>query len=208
MIIGDSTVVTFNTYDNGIYAIGMGPSQTNVEAPLAGVTQGQSVIIRGTVMDISPGTTDPDIAIRFPNGVAAVSDADMTDWMTYVYNQFPAQVDAEGVDVFIKIQDPNGDYHSATVTTNADGTFSYMWAPEVVGEYMVTAMFEGSKSYFASQATTTFGVDEAPPTEDSQEVDLSSVEDRIDNQMMYILAILAIVIIALLIAIYSLMKSK
>jgi hypothetical protein len=41
-----------------------------------------------------------------------------------------------------------------------------MWAPAVVGEYHVTAMFEGSESYYSSEATTAFGVDEAPAAED------------------------------------------
>ena len=36
----------------------------------------------------------------------------------------------------------------------------------IVGEYKVTAMFEGSASYYASQDTATFGVDEAPAAEE------------------------------------------
>jgi hypothetical protein len=163
-IIGDSIIVAQNTYDQFLYAIGKGPSKTTVEAPLTAVTQGSSVIIRGTVMDISPGTNDPTIALRFPDGLPAVSDASMTDWMTYVWNQFTRPTNVEGVNVFVKIQDPNGDWYSETVTADANGVFSMMWDPSIVGEYHVTAMFEGTKSYFGSQATTTFGVDAAPAT--------------------------------------------
>jgi outer membrane protein assembly factor BamB len=162
MVIGDSIIVAQNTYDQHIYAIGRGPSKTTVEAPLTAITQGSSVVIRGTVMDVSPGTEDPKIAIRFPDGVAAISDDNMEDWMLHVYNQFECPADVEGVEVFLKIQDPNGDWYSATVTSDRNGVFSHMWAPAIVGEYHVTAMFEGSKSYYASQATTTFGVDQAP----------------------------------------------
>jgi hypothetical protein len=161
MIIGDSIIVAQDTYDQHWYAIGRGPSKTTVEAPLTALTQGASVVIRGTVMDVSPGTEDPKIAIRFPNGVAAISDDDMEDWMLHVYNQFERPTDVEGVEVFLKILDPHGEWYSTTVTTDSNGVFSHMWAPAVVGEYQVTAMFEGSKSYYASQATTTFGVDEA-----------------------------------------------
>jgi len=162
MIIGDSIIVAQNTYDQHLYAIGRGPSETTVEAPLTAISQGSSVIIRGTVMDVSPGTEDPTIAIRFPNGVAAISDDDMEDWMLHVYNQFERPADVEGVEVFLKILDPNGDWYSTTVTTDENGVFSHMWAPAIAGEYHVTALFEGSKSYYASQATTTFGVDQAP----------------------------------------------
>ncbi|HDQ06612.1 MAG TPA: hypothetical protein ENN36_07830 [Candidatus Bathyarchaeota archaeon] len=169
MIIGDSIIVAQNTYDQHLYAIGRGPSTTTVEAPLTAITRGTSVIIRGTVMDVSPGTEDPKIAIRFPNGVPAISDGDMEDWMLYVYNQFECPAEVEGVNVTLHIRDPNGDWYSATVTSDRNGVFSHMWAPAVVGEYHVTALFEGSKSYFASQATTTFGVDEAPEEPPSKE---------------------------------------
>jgi hypothetical protein len=162
LIIGDSIVVAQNTYDQNIYAIGTGPSKTTVEAPLTALTQGESVIIRGTVMDVSPGTTEPAIAIRFPNGVAAVSDDNMQEWMTYVYNQIALRDDVEGVEVKLMIRDPNGEYYETTVTSDGNGVFSHMWAPAVVGEYYVTALFEGSKSYYTSYATTAFGVDQAP----------------------------------------------
>ena len=81
-----------------------------------------------------------------------------------------------------------------------------MWCPGVVGEYHVTAMFEGSDSYYVSEAATTFGVDAAQVIPET-EVDLTSIEEGQSNMMTYILATLVIVIIALLIAIYSLLKS-
>ena len=183
MIIGDSIIVAQNTYDQHIYAIGTGPSKTTVEAPLTAITQGSSVIIRGTVMDISPGTTDPVIAIRFPNGVPAVSDASMTDYMKYVYNQILPINMVDGVDVFVVIQDPNGDYYSEVVTTDSNGVFSLMWAPSIVGEYKVTALFEGSKSYFSSQATTAFGVDQAPADPGYQGPSADEIAQRTVSQI-------------------------
>jgi len=85
----------------------------------------------------------------------------MREWMEYVYmhQNFPSEV--KGVDVFVKILDPNGDWYSETVTTDANGVFSLSWAPAIVGDYHVTAMFEGSESYYTSYSTTTFTVDEA-----------------------------------------------
>jgi len=176
VIIGDSIIVTQNTYDQHLYAIGRGPSKTTVEAPLTGVTQGSSVVIRGTVMDISPGTTDPEIALRFPNGVPAMSDDSMDDWMCYVWNQFNWPIDPQGVDVFVIVQDPNGDYYSETVTTDVNGVFSMSWAPSIVGDYKVTVMFEGTKSYYASKAATSFVVDAAPEYPESPNVEEIAAE--------------------------------
>jgi hypothetical protein len=166
VMIGDSTMVGLNGYDNRLYAIGKGPSETTVSIQNDVISRGSSVMIKGTVMDVSPGTEDIALRLRFPNGVPAVADENMTDWMQYVYMQWPTTSEVEGVKVFLKIQDPNGDWYSATVTTDENGVFSHMWAPAIVGEYHVTAMFEGSNSYYASQATTAFGVDEAPAAVD------------------------------------------
>jgi hypothetical protein len=81
--------------------------------------------------------------------------------MEYVYMQQAKPEDVEGVKVFIKVQDPNGDWYSTYVTTDENGMFSHMWAPSIDGEYKVTAMFEGSNAYWPSEAITTFGVDSA-----------------------------------------------
>ena len=70
--------------------------------------------------------------------------------------------DVKGVDVFVLIQDPNGDYYSETVTADSTGSFMMSWAPSIVGEYQVTVIFEGSNSYYTSYATTGFVVDATP----------------------------------------------
>jgi hypothetical protein len=164
--IADGYFVDWNSFDSKIYSFGKGPTQTTVEAPLTGVTQGSSVVIRGTVMDISAGTEQEGVIERFPNGVPAVSDESMSEWMEYVYMQQNRPSDVEGVKVFVKILDPNGDWYSETVTNDANGVFSLSWAPTIVGDYHVTAMFEGSESYYTSYSTTTFTVDEAQAAED------------------------------------------
>jgi outer membrane protein assembly factor BamB len=161
-VIGDSIIATQDTYDQRVYAIGKGASEITVSVKDNVVQLGSSVLIDGTVMDVSPGTEDVTLKSRFSNGVPAVSDENMSEWMLYVYKQFPCPEDVKGVEVFLKIQDPNGDWYSTTVTADSNGRFSHMWAPGIVGEYHVTAVFEGSKSYYPSQETTTFGVDAAP----------------------------------------------
>jgi len=176
VMIGDSTMVGLNGYDNRLYAIGKGPSQTTVEAPLTALKQGDSVIIRGTVTDVSPGTNSIALTTRFPSGVPAIADENMTDWMQHVYMQYERPEDVQGVEVFIKVQDPNGDFYSQTVTSDSNGMFSMMWAPSLVGEYKVTAIFEGSKSYYPSEAETSFGVDPSPVYPESPTVDEIAAE--------------------------------
>jgi hypothetical protein len=175
VMIGDSTMVGLNAYDNRLYAIGKGPSQTTVEAPLAALKQGESVVIKGSVTDVSPGTEDIALRMRFPNGVPAVADECMSEFMQYVYMQYE-RPEVEGVEVLVMVEDPNGEYYSTYVTTDKNGMFSMMWAPSVVGEYKVTALFEGSKSYCASEATTTFGVDSAPEYPESPTVEEIAAE--------------------------------
>ncbi len=53
----------FNGYDNSIYVVGRGPSATTVIAPSAGITMGTPVVIKGTVMDVSAGTTQTQQAV-------------------------------------------------------------------------------------------------------------------------------------------------
>jgi len=162
-MIADSTAVIFSTYDNSIYAIGKGPSAVTVTAPDAGVAQGSSVTIRGTVTDVSPGTKEYILAARFPNGVPAVSDESMGEWMKYVYVQFPRPANATGVEVTLSVIDSNGNFREiGKVTSDSDGFFSYDWIPDIPGKFIVVASFAGSESYYPSQAETAFTVDAAP----------------------------------------------
>jgi hypothetical protein len=162
--IADGYLNFYNVYDARVYVIGKGPSATTVTAPDLGAPLGRSVMIRGTVIDIAAGTKQDEQAARFPYGVPAVSDESMGPWMEYVYMQKTKPTDTVGVDVLLSIRDPNGNFHDVTVTSDSSGTYSLMYEPPVPGEYTVYAIFQGTEGYWPSQAQTTFGVDEAPPT--------------------------------------------
>jgi outer membrane protein assembly factor BamB len=154
-IIGDSVIVGMDTYDNRLYAIGRGKSALTVEKPLAAVTKGSAVTLQGTVMDVSPGTNDVDLQIRFPTGVPAVSDASMSDWMLYVYKQFARPTDATGVTVKIEVVNPDNEYEMVgTTTSDSYGNWAFGFCPDVPGTYMVIATFEGSRGYYGSASTT------------------------------------------------------
>jgi len=168
-MIGDSIIALQDTYDQRVYAIGKGPSTMTVTAPDVGIAFGSSVMIKGTVMDSSPGSLSDDLVLRFPNGVPAVADESMSDWMKYVYMQFERPSNATGVEVTISVLDANGNYREIGKTTSSsDGFYSLNWMPDIPGKYSVYASFAGSNSYYSSHAETAFVVDAAPeitPTE-------------------------------------------
>jgi hypothetical protein len=164
--IADGYMVYLNCYDGQIYSIGKGPSATTVQAPMTAITAGNSVVIQGTVTDIAAGTKQNEQAGRFPNGVPAVSDESMGDWMEYVYMQKPCPTNATGVEVSIDAIDPNGNYiNIATATSETTGLFHYAWkTPDIPGEYTVTATFAGTNGYWPSYAQTAMYVSETPPS--------------------------------------------
>jgi hypothetical protein len=162
-LIGDSIIATYNSYDQQIYAIGKGPSKTSVTIQNDVINQGSSAMVKGMVTDLSPGTKDPVIMARFPNGVPAVSDASINDWMLYVYTQFQRPTDTIGVPVKIEIIDPDGNYAwIGTATTDMDGNYAYSFIPQKTGKYMIIATFDGSTSYYGSHSITYLQVDPAP----------------------------------------------
>ncbi len=154
----------FNGYDNSIYVVGQGPSATTVTAPQTATTEGDHVVIQGTVMDISAGTKQAEQAADFPNGVPCASDASMGQWMSYVYQQQPLPTNFTGVTVQIAAIDPNGNHIIiGTATTDVDGMFHYTWTPpNVPGTYTVYATFAGTNGYYGSNAETNMYVAAAP----------------------------------------------
>jgi hypothetical protein len=170
-IIGDSIIATLDTYDQRIYAIGKGPTALTVNAPDVSIDYGKSVVIKGSITDISAGTKDYAIAARFPNGVPAVSDDSQTPWMRYVYKNFERPLNATGVPIELSIVDANGNYRTiGTTTSDADGYFSYQWTPDIEGAYTLYASFAGSKAYWPSHAVTSFAVDPQTTTPTPQPV--------------------------------------
>ena len=163
--IADGFATFFNGYDNQIYVVGRGPSALTVEAPKTGIDLGKSLIISGAVTDISSGSTQDQQAARFPHGLPVSSDASMTDWMGYVYQQKPMPTDFTGVDVTINVVDANGNFRPiGTTTTDASGMYSLQWKPDIEGKYTVIATFAGTNGYWPSYSETSFAVDPAPAT--------------------------------------------
>ena len=199
-VLADGSLVYYNYYDNQIYSVCKGPSKTTVSAPNLAAASGQSLLITGTVTDISPGTLQVEQAARFPNGVPAVSDASMSDWMEYVYMNQQKPTDVTGVSVEIFVVDSNNNYRSiGTATTDDTGFYSLQWTPDISGKYTVYATFMGSESYWPSQATTAFAVDEAAQTAAPTEAPPTIVEQYfLPSVAAIIIAIIAIGVVIIL----------
>jgi hypothetical protein len=204
VLIGDSVIVTLDTYDMRVYAIGKGPTAVTVSAPSVSVPCDTPVTVKGTVTDISPGTWDPDLGTymnmdtdkpptsshapnslydgpsalksRFPNGVPAVSDESMSEWMAYVYKNLPRPTDVKGAEVVVYVLDSNDNYYEiARTVADSNGVYNCEFVPPVPGKYSVYATFEGSNSYYGSVAETTIVVEDAlpatpPPTPEPESI--------------------------------------
>jgi hypothetical protein len=216
--VSDGYLLALSAYDNKIYCFGKGPSATTVTASPKVSALGSCIMIEGTVIDKSAGTTQQEQAGRFPNGVPAMSDKDQTAWMEYVYMQQAMPANAQGVKVHLTAIDPNGNYQDiGEAVTDIDGNFGTMWQPPVPGEYHITATFEGSGSYWSSHATTYFGVAEATSAAQSFELDsiapetaepVATTETPLISTELAIIAAVAIAAVIGVVSFWALRKRK
>ncbi len=204
--IADGYLIFLNAYDGKIYSVGKGPSALTVDAPKAAIELGKSLVITGTVTDISAGTQQEEQAARFPHGVPCVSDESMTPWMEYIYQQKPLPTNVTGVTVTLYVVDANNNYRSiGTATTDQTGFYSLQWEPDISGKYTVYAKFEGSNSYYPSQATTAFAVDEVEATPQPTETPPSIADQYF---IPAIAGIFALIIIVLVLLVIMMLKKK
>ena len=143
--------------ENGIqYVIGKGKTSTTVSIQSDVITAGSSALIKGSVMDMSPGQ---------PN-TAAISDADMSVWMDYLHGQNATLINSpptpHGVSVQLTAMGSDGTVIDlGKVTTDSSGQFLLMWKAPKENTYTVYATFAGSDSYWSSYAETGLGVSAA-----------------------------------------------
>jgi hypothetical protein len=186
LAIAEGYIVTVDHFDNRIYCYGKGPSDTTISVKDDSVAKGENIMITGTVTDQSAGA----------KGTPAIADANMEDWMEYLYQQRPMPEDAQGVTVKLYAIDPNNNYQDiGEVTSDIWGNYGKSWTPPVEGDYLVIADFAGSASYGGSSDSTYFTVNPAvspgqpiEPEEPVEAVGLGITE----------LAIIAVAIIAVI----------
>jgi hypothetical protein len=143
--IAYGVLLASDSWNGFTYAFGKGTTTTTVATSSTVLPIGNSVLLQGTVMDMSSAQ----------NGTAAIADADQEAWMEYLHMQQPKPTDANGVQVHLTALDANGNIQEiGTVTSDATGMYSIGWTPPIEGKYTVYASFEGSDAYYGSQAET------------------------------------------------------
>jgi hypothetical protein len=157
--IADGYLTADNRYDGYMYVFGKGKSATTITASQGAITEGESILLTGTILDQSPGQLN----------TPCVSEESMTEWMEYIHMQHEVPSDVVGVSVSLDAIDPNGNaIHIGNVVSDMSGSFKKLWTPDIAGEYTITATFMGSNSYGSSWAETAVGVVQAQATSTPQ----------------------------------------
>jgi hypothetical protein len=205
----DGHVLTTGDYDGNLYCLGKGTTSTTVNAPMTAITAGTPAIIQGSVLDKSPASSSAAVNAMYPNGVPAISDANMSVWMDYLYMQNSTLINTppacNGVPVSLTAVDSNGNSVTiGTVTSDGSGNFMYQWTPTTPGLYKVYATFGGSDSYFSSYAetgaTVTTAAATATPTQTHAPSNLATTSDLMTYIVVGVIAIIiAIAIVGALI---------
>lgn len=154
--ISDGALVASDGYTSYIYCFDKGKTVTTISVSPKVASSGSDVLIEGTVMDLSPAQ---------PN-TPAITDEHMTEWMEHLHMQRGKPADIRGVPVKLTAIDQNGNEEDLGIAVSeASGLFSALWTPSSEGKYTIVANFEGSESYYSSEASTAIGVSvEASPT--------------------------------------------
>ena len=67
---------------------------------------------------MSLGPQEYALTARFPNGVPAVCDVNMSEWMQYLYAEFARPADVVGVEAVLRVLDPNNYFCEVGRTTS------------------------------------------------------------------------------------------
>jgi hypothetical protein len=164
--VANGVVIAPNMYDNTFYCYAKGPTKTTVEVSPSVVEAGQCALIEVMVTDEAPATKSIEVTGKFPNGLPAISDRDMTEWMEFVYMQKPMPMDIVGVPVTLQAMGPDGNIIDIAidVLTDANGKLQYMWTPPTEGTYKILATMCTTDAFWPSWDEAGLGVVEAHPT--------------------------------------------
>ncbi len=189
--IADGYVVGTDTENGIMYAIGKGKTEISVTAPDVAVPKGTAFTIKGSIMDMSPGT---------PN-TPAVSDEDMSEWMDYMYGQNATLLNnpptPTGVPVKLSYQMADGNWQDiGEVTSDAFGNFALSWTPSAEGKYAIKAFFLGSESYFSSAETTYVTVGPAPASGGEIEPEPTPEHPIISTELAIAIGVIVVAVVA------------
>lgn len=181
--------------DLGYFTVfGRGKSATTVTAPDVVMPKGNGIVIKGTVMDMSPAQPD----------TPCVAKESMTLQMEYIHLQYSkyglwGNETMVGVPVTLTAIDENGGVTDLgqVITNGYYGTFEKAWTPPNEGTYQIIATFAGDESYGSSSAATAVSV--GPATEP---IDIPAQIVPVDNTML-LYGIMSGVIVAIALALVA-----
>jgi hypothetical protein len=201
-------LIEAGVFDGNIYCLGKGPTSTTVTAQQQ---VGGSVLIQGSILDTSSASSSADLTAMFPNGVPAISDADMSVWMDYLHMQNSTLLndppECIGVSVTLTAVGHDGDtIPIGTATSDYEGNYGFQWTPSTSGLYTIYATFEGSNSYYKSSASThatVSAVSESPSA-------TQTVQPLVSNSdlLVYLAVGVVAIIVAIVIATVLMLRKK
>jgi hypothetical protein len=211
--VADGYLTASNPYDGYTYVFGKGKSATTVAASPKTIAKGATVLIEGTVMDLSPGDqgsffnpTAPLDSNTKAGTVPCVSDASQETQMEYLYMQHPIDglfhnETITGVCVILTAIGSDGSVTNigSTYTNGYYGTFGMSWTPPKEDTYTIMASFAGSDSYGSSAAATAVSVGPAPAAPTATPTPPEAAPDNTPLVYATLAIIVAIVIVGLLI---------
>ncbi len=199
--VADGYLVAGNSWDGYMYVIGKGKSATTVTAPDTAVPQGTGIMIKGTVIDMSPAQS----------GTPCVSKESMSLQMEYLHLSMPQgglfnNQTITGVPVSLTAIGSDGtviDLGKAT-TNGYSGAFNFAWTPPKEGTYDIIASFSGDDSYSSSISTTAVSVGPAP-----EKITIPEQPVPVDYTMTIVgvgIAVIIVVVVAVAAAVMLLRK--
>jgi outer membrane protein assembly factor BamB len=175
--------------ENGMqYCIGKGKTETSVSIQNDVIAKGSSALIKGSVMDLSPGQPS----------TPAVSEEDMSMWMDYLHGQNATLINAapkpDGVSVSLTAVDSDGNWIDVgTTTSSMDGTYGFVWTPPEEGMYKIVASFLGSDSYWCSYDTTFLAV--GPAASPTAPIEPEPTHPLISTELAIAIGVIAVAVI-------------
>jgi outer membrane protein assembly factor BamB len=200
-VIADGYMTATDSYTGTMYVFGKGKSATTVTAPDVVMPLGNGVVIKGTVLDLSPAQL----------GTPCVSKQSMALQMEYLHLQMSQSglwqnETVTGVPVTLTAIGSDGTVIDiGTVTTNGYyGTFSAVWTPAKEDKYEIIASFAGSESYGSSAASTALAI--GPATKEIVIPEQVMPPDYTMTILGVGIAIMIVVVIAVAVAVLILRK--
>jgi outer membrane protein assembly factor BamB len=194
--IADGYLTGSDPYDGYMYVLGKGITKTTVTTPDLVVANGTGLVIKGTVMDMSPAQPD----------TPCVSVDSMEIQMEYLHMQHPQDgfwhnETISGVPVVLTALGTDGSVIDVgTTTTNGYyGTFGITWTPPNQGEYTIMASFAGDDSYGSSSAAMMLSVGPTPTNTEQGSQQVQTPQDNTPLIYATIAIIAAIAIVGTLI---------